>query len=216
VQSAHYETLLLPEQIGTCPVEEAKSRVSGHRDSYLSGEHVVLRERHPEDVPILQTQLYNDLGIRAQADTRPWRPLPPDPSLSPYAPTAAGEDAAFFSIVAANDGDLVGEALLWGIDLHNRLGHLGLALLPAFRGRGWSAEVLHLLCRYGFAVRGLNRLQLETTTSNQPMIRAALRAGFSEEGVLRQAHWVLGAFLDSAVFGLLAADWHDIPSEAME
>ncbi len=112
-------------------------------------------------------------------------------------------------MVAAIEGDLVGEALIWGIDSHNRLGNVGLALLPGFRGRGWSAEVLRLLCRYGFAIRGLNRLQLEATTTNQPMIRAALRAGFREEGVLRQASWVLGAFADTAVLGLLVADWHD-------
>ncbi|MGZ4371513.1 MAG: GNAT family N-acetyltransferase [Gaiellaceae bacterium] len=183
--------------------------MSEHADSYLSGEHVALRARRPEDVPVLQAQLYDDIATRSRADTRPWRPLPPDPSVSPYAPSAAGEDAAIFSVVAAADGDLVGEALLWGIDLHNRAGHVGLALLPAYRGRGWSSEVLHLLCRYGFAARGLNRLQLETTADNQPMIRAALRAGFQEEGVLRQANWVLGDFVDAAVLGLLATDWQD-------
>ena len=70
------------------------------------------------------------------------------------------EHAAPFSVITAADGELAGEAFLWGIDLHNRLAHVGLALLPGFRGRGWSVEVLRLLCRYGFVVRGLNRLQL--------------------------------------------------------
>ncbi len=38
------------------------------------------------------------------------------------------------------------------------------------------------------------------------MIRAAERAGFSQEGVLRQASWVLGSFTDSIVMGLLVAE----------
>ncbi|MGZ4390411.1 MAG: GNAT family N-acetyltransferase [Gaiellaceae bacterium] len=175
---------------------------------YLGGEQVALRARRPEDVPVLQAQLYDDVGTRSRADTRPWLPLPPDPAFSPYAVASARVDAAFFSVVTAAD-ELAGEALLWGIDLHNRLAQLGLALLPGFRGRGWSVEVLQLLCRYGFAVRGLNRLQLETDADNQPMIRAALRAGFREEGVLRQAAWSLGSFVDTVVLGLLAADWRD-------
>src|SRR5262249_10535495 len=105
--------------------------------------------------------------------------------------------------------ELAGEALLWGIDLHNRLAHVGLALRPTFRGRGWSVEVLHLLCRYGFDVRGLNRLQLETAQDNRPMIAAASNAGFEIEGTLRQASWVPGGFVDTAVMGLLAANWRD-------
>lgn len=174
---------------------------------YLSGDHVALRARHPEDVAILHAELYEDVAGRSRADTRAWRPIPPDPALSPYAVADAGDVATFFSIVAVADGELAGEALLWGIDLHNRLAHLGLALLPSFRGRGWSVEVIRLLCRYGFVVRGLNRLQLEAAADNTPMLRAATDAGFSEEGVLRQASWVMGHFTDSVVMGLLADEW---------
>jgi RimJ/RimL family protein N-acetyltransferase len=182
--------------------------------AYLSDAHVALRARHPDDIPILQAGLYDDLSTRARADSRPWRPLPPDPELSPYAVTGAGEDAAMFSIVTVEAGELAGEALLWGIDLHNRLAHVGLALLPGFRGRGWSVETLRLLCRYGFAVRGLNRLQLETDSDNLAMRRAAARAGFHQEGILRQATWNPGAFGDSVVLGKLAADTTEPASSA--
>ena len=179
-----------------------------HDEEYdpLRGDHVALRSRHPDDIPILHTELYNDVATRAHADSRPWRPIPPDPSLSPYAVRDL-EEAAFFSVVTAQDDELAGEALLWGIDQHNRMAHLGVALRPTFRGRGLSVEVLHLLCRYGFDVRGLNRLQLETAEANRPMIAAATRAGFETEGTLREASWVLGGFLDTVVMGLLAADW---------
>lgn len=174
---------------------------------YLSGGHVALRARHPNDVPILHAELYDDVATRSAADTRPWLPIPPEPSLSPYAVPADVQDAAFFSVVSAADGELAGEALLWGIDLHNRLAHVGLALLPHFRGRGWSTQVVQLLCRYGFDVRGLNRLQLETTADNAPMLRAAQRAGFRDEGTLRHAAWVLGSFVDCKVMALLTEDW---------
>src|SRR5262249_17331163 len=140
------------------------------------------------------------------------RPIPPDPKLSPYA-APDQDDTAFFSVVAVQEHELAGEALLWGIDQHNRLAHLGLALRPSFRERGWSVEVLRLLCLYAFDVRGLNRPQLETTENNRPMIAAATRAGFEIEGTLRQATWVLGNFVDTVIMGLLGASWRDAPKE---
>lgn len=176
---------------------------------YLSCGNVALRARSAGDVPILQAQLYEDLVTRSYADTRPWRPIPPDTSLSPYDVTEVSDDVAFFSVVTSDQDELAGEALLWGIDLHNRLAHAGLALLPGFRGRGWSVQVLRLLCRYGFAVRGLNRLQLETSPENEAMLRAAARVGFREEGVLRQGTWAVGSFRDVVVLGLLTANWRD-------
>jgi RimJ/RimL family protein N-acetyltransferase len=104
-------------------------------------------------------------------------------------------------------GELAGEALLWAIDLHNRIAHLGVSLRPAFRGRGLGADVVVALCEYGFAVRGLHRLQVDTLAGNTAMIRAAERAGFVPEGRLRQAAWAGGDFAEVVILGLLAAGW---------
>jgi RimJ/RimL family protein N-acetyltransferase len=164
----------------------------------LQGANVVLRPRKPGDVAILHDGLYNDLATRAHADSRPWIPIPDDAlTLSPFAVTTVSEDVSFFS-VATLDEQLVGEALLWGIDTYNRVARVGLAFLPEHRGRGFSGEVLQLLCRYGFVIRGLNRLQLDTIVSNEPMIRSAKRAGFVEEGVLTRevGDWLLSRSTD--------------------
>jgi RimJ/RimL family protein N-acetyltransferase len=93
-----------------------------------------------------------------------------------------------------------------GIDLHNRRAEIGLVLRPAFRGRHLGTDVVRVLCRYGFAIRGLHRLQLETLTDNDAMIRVAQQAGFTREGVTRGSDWVNGRFADSVIFGLLEAD----------
>jgi RimJ/RimL family protein N-acetyltransferase len=82
-----------------------------------------------------------------------------------------------------------------------------MGLRPAFRGRGLGTDVVRALCEYGFTVRGLHRLQIETLVSNTAMLKAAERAGFTREGTLRQAAWVTGEFVDEVILGLLAADW---------
>jgi RimJ/RimL family protein N-acetyltransferase len=182
-------------------------RESASNREPLRGEHVLLRARHPDDVAILQLELYDDVATRAQADSRPWRPIPPGARSRYDVPDT--DDTAFFSVAAVEDGELVGEALLWDIDQHNRCARVGLALRPSFRRRGWSSEVLELLCEYGFTVRGLNRLQLETAATNTAMLRAATRAGFNQEGLPRQSSWILGRFVDNVVMAILAKDWRD-------
>jgi RimJ/RimL family protein N-acetyltransferase len=178
---------------------------------------VGLRARDEADIAVLHAELYEDIATYTIADSRPWRPIPADSSASPYAIGEPRDDPARFSVVELAGGEraggeraggeLAGAALLWAIDSHNRSAHLGLSLRPSFRGRGLGTDVVLALCEYGFAVRGLHRLQVDTLASNAAMISAAVRAGFAQEGTLRGADWVNGEFVDEVILGLLASDW---------
>src|SRR4051812_11152546 len=75
---------------------------------------------------------------------------------SPYAATTS-DDADIFSVVEMASGELAGEALL-----------------------------VRTLCEYGFRIRGLHRLQVETAEGNAAMARIASRVGFRQEGRLFQ------------------------------
>ena len=172
----------------------------------LRGEMTGLRARHDSDIPVLHAELYDDVETRVSADSRPWQPIPPGAG-SPYVVKVPDNRAACFSVVELATGELAGEALLWDIDLHNRAAHIGISLRPAFRGRGLGADVVRVLCRYGFAIRGLHRLQAETLAGNDAMIQAASRAGFAREGTLRRSAWVNGNFADVVILGLLATEW---------
>jgi RimJ/RimL family protein N-acetyltransferase len=174
----------------------------------LSGNKIGLRARHESDVPVLQSELYDDVATRSAADSRPWRPIAPGSAASPYTVSDPTDDAACFSVVQLADDELAGEALLWGIDTHNRTAHLGISLRPAFRARGLGTDVVRVLCHYGFVVRGLHRLQVETLAGNTAMIRAATRAGFVPEGTLRRAFWASGEFTDEVILGLLEIEWN--------
>jgi RimJ/RimL family protein N-acetyltransferase len=173
----------------------------------LRGEKAGLRARLKADVPVLHAQLYGDVETHSRSDARPWRPISADSDESPYALKPVTDGAALFSVVQLGSDELAGEAVLWGIDTHNRSAHIGLALLPGFRGQGLGVDAVRILARYGFITRGLHRLSIETLSDNQAMIRAALSGGFVQEGTLRGASWVNGKFLDDVVFGLLADEW---------
>jgi RimJ/RimL family protein N-acetyltransferase len=177
----------------------------------LRGEVAGLRAREEKDIPILHAELYDDVATRVRADSRPWRPVPAGAAYSPYRVKELAEDHAAFSVVHLASGELAGEALLWGIDPHNRSAHVGVSLRPGFRGRGLGTDTVRVLCGYGFAILGLQRLQAETLADNAAMIAVAARAGFQREGTLRRAAWVNGRFADEVVLGMLSADWHPAP-----
>ncbi|MCY0931941.1 GNAT family protein [Streptomyces sp. H27-H1] len=177
----------------------------------LSGGKVGLRARHEDDIPILRDELYNDVVNASRAEGRPWRPMTPD-SKDPRLFVDDKEHGHVpFSVVELAGGTLIGAATLWGIDNHSRSAHIGLGLLPAARGKGYGTDVVAALCTYGFVVRGLHRLQIETLSDNAAMLGSAERNGFVREGVLRSSAWVMGEFMDEVLLGLLAKDWKPGP-----
>jgi RimJ/RimL family protein N-acetyltransferase len=176
----------------------------------LVGRAVALRARVDSDVAVLHAGIYDDVLGQSESDLRAWRPLPPTSELSPYRVREQRDEEAAFTIVALDDQRIVGEAVLWGIDAHNRSAHLGIALLPHERGRGHGLDTVQVLCRYAFRILGLHRVQMETNAPNAAMRATARRAGFSEEGVLKQAAWFDGRFVDEVVLGLVVDDWSDV------
>jgi RimJ/RimL family protein N-acetyltransferase len=169
-----------------------------------------LRAQQDSDIEVFEAELLNDVETRMRSDSRPWRPVAPGSADSPYRRPAAGAnhgETVIFSAVELATGELAGEALLWDIDLHNRNAHIGISLRPAFRGKHLGTDIVRVLCRYGFAVRGLHRLQVDTLADNDAMIGAATRAGFVLEGTLRQYAWVNGSFADGVILSQLATEW---------
>ncbi|MFD4193327.1 GNAT family N-acetyltransferase [Amycolatopsis thermoflava] len=173
----------------------------------LKGEKVGLRARYDEDIPILRTELYDDVVNGSRAESRPWRPISPSSKDQRLHVDDSATDHVPFSVVELAGDTLIGTATLWGIDTHHRSAHVGLGLLPSARGKGYGSDVVAVLCHYGFVVRGLQRLQIETLADNFAMLRAAERNGFVREGVLRKSAWVMGEFLDEVLLGLLAHEW---------
>lgn len=177
----------------------------------LRGRTVGLRARHEEDIPVLRAELHDDVVTASRAEGAAWRPLAPGTKDPRNTTDEQDPRNVPFSVVDLADGTLVGYANLWGIDNHSRYAHLGLSMLPAARGKGYGTDAVAVLCHYGFTVRGLNRLQIETLADNPAMLRAAASNGFVREGVLRSAAWVLGEFVDEVVLGLLATEWRARP-----
>jgi putative acetyltransferase len=86
----------------------------------------------------------------------------------------------------------------------------GLAVHPAFRGRGVADEAARMLQRYLIFDLGYHRLELACYGFNERAIRHAERSGFVREGVKRKAYLRHGEWQDAVQFGLLREDLRDL------
>ena len=177
----------------------------------LHGRLVTLREIRRSDLAVIHRELRSDVVTTSLGETAPWRPVSLarleadfDRRLTEPEPQHVG-----FAVQQRGDGpgELVGSCSLWQIDEHNGTAHIGLQLVASVRGRGLGTDVVRVLCHYAFVVRNLHRVGIETLASNQPMRKAAMRAGFVEEGVVREAAYVLGERVDEVTYGLLRSEW---------
>jgi RimJ/RimL family protein N-acetyltransferase len=71
-------------------------------------------------------------------------------------------------------------------------------------GKGYATEAISCLCRIAFDTIGIRRLTAGAYASNKGSIKAFLKAGFRQEGVLN-GHWMLnGKSEDGVLLGKMS------------
>lgn len=75
------------------------------------------------------------------------------------------------------------------------------------RGNGYGTEAIKLLVNHCFTRMNLNRLQAGSVINNYGSMRAFLKAGFQQEGILRQAYYCDGEYQDVQIMSILKKDW---------
>lgn len=172
----------------------------------LRGEKVVLRALERSEVEQVAGWEY-DVETWRQADDSAWVPRTTAQALKDYDEGKAfSTDAKKVFFVVAVDDRPVGGISLWDVDVHNRRAHLGITLARDERGKGYGTDAIRVLLDYAFLDRGLHRVQLETQADNVQALACYRRAGFVEEGRLRDDAWVRGRFVDSVVMSVLSTD----------
>ncbi len=117
-------------------------------------------------------------------------------------------EAILFTICTNESLQAVGVTAFFRVDYVSRAAVFYLALLdPQAWGRGYGGEATRLMVDYAFATLNLNRIQLHVCAENTPAIRIYEKAGFVKEGVLRQAMYRRGGYVDFWVMGILRTDW---------
>jgi RimJ/RimL family protein N-acetyltransferase len=114
-------------------------------------------------------------------------------------------------VVDRRTGRAEGRQALMRIDATHGVIEIGSILWgPAIARTRVSTEAFHLFARHVFETLGYRRFEWKCNNLNEPSKRAALRFGFTFEGVFRQHMVVKGANRDTAWFSILDSEWPEL------
>lgn len=120
---------------------------------------------------------------------------------------ASREDPYAYAILD-REGRAVGFATLMEIRPANRVIEVGNILYsPLLQRTPLATEVQYLLARYAFEGLRNRRYEWKCNSLNEPSRRAALRYGFSFEGVFKQHMIVKGRNRDTTWYAMLDHEW---------
>ncbi len=121
---------------------------------------------------------------------------------------AASEDPMFYAIVDQMSRDALGYETLMRIDPANRCIEVGSILYgPRLQRHVGGTEAQFLLMKYVFDDLGYRRYEWKCNALNAPSRTAAVRLGFTFEGVFRQHMIIRGRNRDTAWYSIIDAEW---------
>jgi len=89
------------------------------------------------------------------------------------------------------------------IDQENGIGHMGYWLAQEYNGKGIMTKSVKNLIELGFKYYSLNRIEIRCAVNNLKSRAIPERLGFQQEGTIRRALKVYGAYVDHVIYGLL-------------
>ena len=117
-------------------------------------------------------------------------------------------DYVQLGIERVEDGRVLGDCCLFKFVAGQRRAEIGYSLRRDAWGHGYAHEATGALIAWGFGEAGLHRLEADIDPRNTASARVLERHGFQREGLLRERWIVAGELCDSAIYGLLATEWH--------
>lgn len=117
-------------------------------------------------------------------------------------------DPLFYALLDPRSGDALGMAALMRIEPAHRVIEVGNILYTnALRKTRGATEAMYLLARYVFENLHFRRYEWKCNALNEPSRKAAVRLGFTFEGIFRQHMIMKGQNRDTAWFSMLDKEW---------
>lgn len=174
--------------------------------SMIYGERVRLRAMEREDL-VKSHEWVNDpevtrgLGLilpMSMADEENWYNAQRDPKEKPLA----------IEVRKGKGWKFIGNCGVFGIENVNRSAELGIMIGDKTEwDKGYGAEAMTLLLRFGFETLNMHRLFLRVYADNVRAVRSYEKTGFVLEGRLREAVYKSGKYDDVLIMSVLRSEW---------
>lgn len=180
----------------------------------IAGPRLQLREFTDKDADAVLA-IYGDAEATRHLSFEPRTPGQVEAIVARSIASAALDPRSEYAVAVTRSDDLhdvVGFARL-ALDPHQqRAATIGFALRPDTWGAGLGTETVHLLCALAFDKLGLHRLWAARAPLNAASAKTLLRAGWTQEGRIREHVHVSGAWRDSVTYSVLDHEWPGLES----
>lgn len=104
-------------------------------------------------------------------------------------------------------GTVSWHSVLYGPNTGSAAWNIGISLRPEARGRGLGVQAQRMLTALLFATTPVNRVEASTDVENLREQRALEKAGFTREGIVREAQLREGSYHDLVGYSVLRRDF---------
>jgi RimJ/RimL family protein N-acetyltransferase len=175
----------------------------------IRGQHVILRHLEPHHAKSLWSNIKDDKQLW---DYMPVESFSTFEEFEPFIESRSqSTDPYFYAIIdEQQDGseDVVGQIALMNFAPSHRSDEVGHVLFSKKLQKSTKAtETVYLLLKASFETLNSRRVEWKTNTFNQGSRKAALRFGFTYEGIFRNHYIIKGRSRDTIWFSIIESEW---------
>ena len=119
-------------------------------------------------------------------------------------------DKTDFGYAIIIDKNIVGRIGMHRINRQNKIGEIGYWLSDGLQGGGIITKCCKALISHGFTALNLNRIEIKCAVENEKSRAIAEKLQFKQEGILKQAEWLNGKFINLYLYAMLKEEWLNI------
>ena len=176
--------------------------------SIIYGERVRLRAAEREDVKNFYVWVNDPDVTRYLSLYLPMSTVDEENWFNSMTQRSQSEKTLVIEVRDGNGWKMIGNCGVFDIDTIGRLGEIGIMLGEKDEwDKGYCTEAMSLLVHHCFETLNFNRVYLRVYAENLRAKRAYEKAGFVEEGRLREAVYKNGKYDDVIIMSVLRAEW---------
>ena len=173
-------------------------------------EQVVLRPWHSNDAKGLLRMHSNPAAMRYWS-TEPWEHgnmARAEEYLDRIDAGAQKGDLLQWAACLPGNSELIGTVTLYNICSTHRRCEIGYMLDQPLWGKGLGRSMVRLALKHAFTALNIHKIEADADPRNLASCRMLEAIGFQREGVLRERWRTGGELQDSAIYGLIPAEFN--------
>lgn len=170
---------------------------------FITGDRIYLRSVCREDVNENYRRWMNDPGVVQFLESR-FRSYTIEDLMAYVDKVSADPDMVFMAIVVKESDVHIGNVKLGPINRVHLVADMGIIIGERdYWGKGYATDAIRLIATYAFTQLNLHKVTAGIYANNTGSEKAFLKAGFKQEGLLKQHYCFENTYIDAGIYGII-------------